>query len=62
MKVKVKIEAVIDTERIPPCNKQVRTAIEKAAFNKDKNILAELWAESEIKNQACGKEITLEVL
>ena len=63
MKVKVTVEAQIDTERISKDKPDVvKTSIERAAFNKSKDNLAEQWALQEVENQHSLKWIKLELL
>ncbi len=62
MKIKVIVEAVIDTEKIASSNTNVKYAIESTAFNKTNDKLTCAWAESEINNQGADKKITIELL
>lgn len=62
MKVKVTMQAIIDTEKISKYNTGVKNTIEKSAFNKEPDNLANLWALSEIDYQGADKKISLELL
>jgi len=58
MKVKVTVEAILDTENV--ANENVKRVIERATFNREKDNLAEMWALSAVVN--CDKKISLELL
>ena len=62
MKVKVTVEAQIDTDRIPECNRNVKVAIEKVILNGGKSYIAEGWALQEVENQNSRRWISLEIL
>jgi len=56
MKIGVTVKAIIDTENITD-NKNVKMAIERAAFNKTNDNLANCWAVSEIAKRGYISEI-----
>ena len=60
MKVKVTMESILETNEIS--EKGVRLAIERSAFNKLKDNLANLWALDEVLKYGNKKDITIELM
>ena len=60
MKVLVTVKAILDTDFIG--DKNVKIVIERSAFNKINDNLANWWAVSEIEHVNASKEISLELL
>jgi hypothetical protein len=60
MKVLFTMSAIIDTEKLS--SKQVQNAIEKSAFNREHNNIANLWALDEIERFHIDRKIRLDLL
>ena len=61
MKIKVTTTAILETEDITT-NTEVKSAIERAAFNKENDNISKYWAVSEARKYGTKEEITLELL
>lgn len=61
MKIKVTATIIVDTDKISKLNNNVKTAIEREAFNKGTDRIGRLWAWKEANKQDIP-DITLELL
>ena len=61
MKILVTESYILDTELIKT-NPQVKHVIEKSAFNKENDNIANLWASDEAKRYGTDHKITLELI
>ncbi len=61
MKIKVTATILLDTDKIDTINNNVKTCIEREAFNKGSDRIGRLWAWQEANKQDIP-DITLELL